>query len=235
MIAPHKLPRISPSTMLCLALPVVLFLGYWIDRPFANVMASKTISLSNLSEQQKLNIQNAAQAVDGTVVQPGEEFSFNRVVGPRTSPRGYLAAPSYVGREAPPTMGGGICLLSSALYIDALHTGLNIVERNPHMRVIHSVPAGFDATVWYGRYDLRFKNSLDCPLEVTTKYTPDALTVEIKGNTHVPNWQPCGLSWTSRLVANGCVTAEVRSTQFGKTRVVSRDLYGTPKSGVSHQ
>src|SRR5205085_2176072 len=106
-----------------------------------------------------------AQRLDGLILQPGTQFSFNQAIGPRTTKRGYRPAPSYLGVDSPSTLGGGLCLLSSGIYQLALETGLPIQQRVPHLRTIHSVPPGLDATVWYGGADLRFTNTLSQPIQ----------------------------------------------------------------------
>src|ERR1700737_2203850 len=122
------------SYCLTLALPAVLLAVYWTTRPFADVVASKTVSVSDLSVPQVMNINLAAKYLDGVTVKPGESFAFNRVIGPRTEHRGYLGAPSYVGKDTPTTTGGGICLLSSCVYQIALESGMTIKTRTPHLR-----------------------------------------------------------------------------------------------------
>jgi vancomycin resistance protein YoaR len=148
-------------------------------QPFPYTTNSQTLSTRNLSSAQFINLKRAAQPLDGLVLAPGEIFSFNKTLGPRTTQRGYLPAPSYLGGESPSTVGGGICLLSSALYQLALKTGLDINARTPHLRTIHSVPPGLDATVWYGREDLRFTNTLGHPLRLSARLDRDTLRLAL--------------------------------------------------------
>lgn len=163
------------------ALPFTLLLALFLTYPFSDFLVSKTLSTSQLSAKQKSNIELAAAAINGVVLKPGEEFSFNRVVGPRTEARGYRSAPSYLGPENASTVGGGICLVSSALYQAALEADLGIEQRVPHLRTIRTVPPGLDATVWYGQADLRFKNTLKEPIQIRTMSTNQALTVKFLG------------------------------------------------------
>ncbi len=230
-----QLPGNTASTVACFALAIVSFAGWWLDRPYSQVLASKTVSLSALSTRQKLNIENAARRLDGVVLRPNLEFSFNGIVGPRTSRRGWLPAPSYVGNDAPATLGGGICLLSSAIYQDALKAGLQVTERAPHLRTIKSIPAGLDATVWYGMTDLRFRNTLDCPIQLVTNYTPYKVTVEMRGNTHIHGWQPAQLTRSERPISPTRLRVEVYSKQLGKLLTVSSDVYGIPTTGERHR
>ncbi|HEY9772347.1 MAG TPA: VanW family protein [Planktothrix sp.] len=228
-----KLP--GTNYLLSMALPAVLFAGYLYDRPFTKVLATSRVSLAELSPQQRINIQNAAARINGVVLDRGAEFSFNRTVGPRTFRRGYLNAPSYVGKEAPFTMGGGICVVSSALYQDALRSGLKITERVPHLRTIGSALPGLDSTVWYGQADLRFADSLDCPVQIITKSTPFDVTVELRGNPHIEGWKPAEITRSVRQVARDQISVQVMSTQFNKTKFISSDVYGITTFGEHHQ
>jgi len=229
------LPTFPKSTLVCFSLVIACFFGYWLDRPFSHMLASTTVSLSALAPQQKLNIQNAARRLDGVVLRQNQEFSFNGLVGPRTSSRGYLAAPSYVGNDAPATMGGGICLLSSIIYQDALTAGLQVTERVAHLRTIKSVPPGLDATVWFGMANLRFRNTLDCPIELVTRYSPNQITVEVRGNTHIRGWQPAQITRFERPISPTQLRVEVYSKQRGEAYMVSRDVYGIPRTGERHR
>ena len=223
---------LSRDIALCLALPIVCFAGYWFDRPFSHELTSVRIPLTDLSVQQKLNIQAAAGRLNATVMRPGEEFSFNRTGGPRTLRRGYLEAPSYVGKDAPPTIGGGICVVSSALYQDALRAGLPVTERTAHLRTIGSALPGLDATVWYGQSDLRFADSLDCPIEIATAYTPSDLTVTLLGNTHIKDWAPAKINRSVRQIAHDQISVQVMTSQFNKAKLVSSDVYGITNAGA---
>jgi len=233
--APQTMASQKWSLWLCCILFVVSCLGYWLDRPFSQVLVSKKVSISALSGEQRLNIQEAAQLLHATVIKPGEEFSFNRVVGPRTSSRGFLPAPAYVGNDAPKSTGGGICVLSSILYQDALMAGLDITQRTAHMRTIHSIPAGLDATVWYGSDDLRFRNTLDCPVEVFTTYSPYEVTIELRGNPHIAAWHPAEINRIQAPHGTHEIYVEVSTKRDGKSKVVSTDVYGIPTTGERHR
>ena len=103
------------------------------------------------------NLRLAAGAIDGVVIQPGETFSFNDHVGDVEQDSRYRAAPVIVGGETVEGAGGGICQVSTALYIAALKADLEIVERHPHSIASDYAPVGLDATLVYGTMDLRIK------------------------------------------------------------------------------
>ncbi len=106
------------------------------------------------------NIVLATRSLNHELITPGETFSFNRVVGPRTMERGYKLAPIIVGNSVIPGRGGGICQVSSTLYNAVLNADLEVVERSPHSRPVDYVPRGKDATV-SDYIDFKFKNNTD--------------------------------------------------------------------------
>lgn len=116
---------------------------------------------SNPSRQQ--NMRRSAGAVNDTVLEPGEVFSFNELAAPLD----YEAAKVYAEGGVAVADGGGLCQVSSTLYMAASYAGLEIVERNAHYAVLPYIRPGFDATVWFGdeggwgELDMRFKNTTD--------------------------------------------------------------------------
>ena len=104
------------------------------------------------------NIQLAAEAINGTILKPGEEFSFNNVVGQRTEAKGYGAAAAYNEGEVVQEVGGGICQVSTTLYNAVLRAGLKTTKRQSHTFEPSYVTPGRDATVSWGGPDYRFAN-----------------------------------------------------------------------------
>lgn len=125
--------------------------------------------LINSPEGRTTNIMLSCVRINGTTLQPGEVFSFNRTVGERTSAAGYQMAAIFAGKKVINGIGGGICQTATTLYNMALEAGLNIVERHPHsMSVTYTAP-GRDATVAWNAADLRFANTLDYPVKILCK------------------------------------------------------------------
>ncbi len=206
-------------------LPLTLAACAWILNPFSQPLVSQAVSLSDLNAAQRANIQVAARAVSGTVLRPGEEFSFNKTVGPRTFRRGYRMARSYVGNESPATEGGGICCLSSLLYQTALAGGLKVKQRVPHLRTLQTIQPGLDATVWYGSSDLRFCNNTSEPVMIDCQADRNRLKVQLlSGRFAKKTALPTIRTATSRPI-NNQLLVEVFSSQSGKELLVSRDLY----------
>ncbi|HON41949.1 MAG TPA: VanW family protein [Bacillota bacterium] len=133
------------------------------------------------------NISIAAEKLNGTVVGPGQEFSFNEVVGERSSELGYGPARVIRDGRSEPGIAGGICQLSSTLYNAALLAGMEITERRPHSRPVPYLPAGLDATVSFGAADLRWVNVWATPVTVRARIGADSVSVWIEGQSAVPD------------------------------------------------
>lgn len=130
------------------------------------VIAAYATTLDGRSPAQRANALRSADAFSGTLLQPGEVFSFNKAVGSLSVDRGYLkAAVSYDG-ELLPSFGGGVCQTSTTLYNAALQAGLEITERERHFWPPRYAEPGADAAVAYPTYDLAFRNTLDQPVRL---------------------------------------------------------------------
>ncbi|MBI2914545.1 MAG: VanW family protein [Firmicutes bacterium] len=127
------------------------------------------------------NIALAAGLLDGVILEAGEIFSFNRIVGPRTRERGFKEALEIIGQEFVPGIGGGVCQASSTLYNVALLAGLEIVERRNHTRPLSYVGLGRDATVYSDVVDLKFRNTFPFPVLVTASADSGRLRVGLNG------------------------------------------------------
>lgn len=127
------------------------------------------------------NLRLAAKSIDGAIIKPGAEFSYNDAVGPRVIERGFKEAIVFVKGKLEPGVGGGICQVSSTLYNAVLLSGLQVVERHTHSRTVPYVVAGRDATVAYGQRDFRFKNPYQTSIGILTHFGKSSLTVDIYG------------------------------------------------------
>ncbi|MGO5114101.1 VanW family protein [Candidatus Avoscillospira sp. LCP25S3_F1] len=113
------------------------------------------------------NLDLACKAIDGTILNPGDVFSFNDIVGERTAAKGYQPAIAFVSGTSTPELGGGICQVASTIYYSALKADLNIVERLEHMYTVDYVPLGMDATIYWGsNVDFKFSNSTNNPIRI---------------------------------------------------------------------
>lgn len=130
-------------------------------------------------EERAHNIRLSAAAINNHVVFPGERFSFNEVVGKRTTSKGYKRAPVIVRGELSEDVGGGICQVSSTLFNAVVLKGIQIVERYTHSRSVPYVPPGKDAAVsWWGP-DFVFKNKYNQPILIRTTARHGKITITI--------------------------------------------------------
>ncbi len=146
-----------------------------------NLWAEFTTTLVNNPDRTE-NVRIASKALDGMIIAPGQEVSFNEVVGPRIKERGYREAKVIVGGRFEPGLGGGVCQVSSTLYNTLLLSGLEIKERHNHSVRIAYVPLGRDATVVYGAKDLKFINNTDSFLLIRTRLVGLQLTISLYGS-----------------------------------------------------
>lgn len=153
---------------------------------FHDVIGTCTTTVGGSSNRAS-NVKLAASFVDETILLPGEIFSYNGVVGSRQASRGFLPAPAYVGGETVNEIGGGICQLSSTIYLASMRANMEIVERYNHSYAVGYVPDGMDATVYYKSLDFRFKNDKDRPIKITCSMQGRTLTVNIYGTKENDN------------------------------------------------
>ncbi|MBQ7254767.1 MAG: VanW family protein [Oscillospiraceae bacterium] len=134
------------------------------------------------------NLILACNAINGTVLEPGEVFSFNKIVGERTAEKGYKEATVYAeGGVSEPALGGGVCQVASTIYLCALNADLEIVERTEHMYAVTYVPLGMDATIYWGSLDFKFRNSTSHPLLIRASVSGGKVHVQLLGTKESQN------------------------------------------------
>jgi vancomycin resistance protein YoaR len=127
------------------------------------------------------NLKVGAAKLDGFVLRPGEQLSYNEVVGPRTKAQGYRTAHVISQGELVDGMAGGSCQLSSTLFAASFFAGLDLVSSRPHTIPSSYIKMGLDATVAYGTTDLVIKNPYDFPIVVYFKVSQGRVTVRLLG------------------------------------------------------
>ena len=166
------------------------------------------------------NLVLASDKINGYVLLPGEEFSYNRVVGERTIRAGYKEAAMYSGGEVVDGLGGGICQISSTLYNIVVQANLEIVERSNHQFLTSYVGAGKDATVVYGAIDFKFKNTRNYPVRIVSSVkngvaqmelygVKEELEYDVKIETDIINTIP----YSTRYVEDGTLDSGVEKTK----------------------
>ncbi len=138
------------------------------------------------AEYRNVNQSRAAALINGTIVKPGETFSFNDTVGERTVANGFMSGTVINGGVFREELGGGVSQVVTTTYNAAFFGGMDDVEHHPHAFYIDRYPVGREATVYYGSLDLRWKNSTKYGVLIrawVNKSTPGSA-----GEMHVELW-----------------------------------------------
>ena len=148
---------------------------------FPNLLSQYSTSYSTRDQKRTTNLRLAANKINGTVLMPGETFSYTKVVGERTIAAGYQEAPIYVSGKVVDGLGGGICQITTTLYNAVVYANLDIVERSNHQFVPSYAPASRDATVVYGSIDFKFKNNRNYPIKIVCSVQNGIANFQIYG------------------------------------------------------
>lgn len=148
---------------------------------FPNLLSQYSTSYSTRDQKRTTNLRLAANKINGTILMPGETFSYNKVVGERTIAAGYQEAPIYVSGKVVDGLGGGICQITTTLYNAVVYANLDIVERSNHQFVPSYAPASRDATVVYGSIDFKFKNNRNYPIKIVCSVQNGIANFQIYG------------------------------------------------------
>ena len=148
---------------------------------FPDLLSEFTTSFTTSNYSRSTNIILAAEHINGTVLMPGDVFSFNDVVGQRTKAAGFKEAPAYFGGKVVQEYGGGICQVSSTLYNAALYSNLEIIDRSNHSFTPSYVKAGLDATVSWGGPEFKFSNNRNYPIKIVCDTSGKHVNIKIYG------------------------------------------------------
>ncbi len=148
---------------------------------FPDLLSQFTTSFTSSGANRATNVRLAAEKINGTVLMPGETFSYNQVVGKRTRAAGFREGTAYFNGQVVQEVGGGICQVSSTLYDAVLYANLEIVERYNHGFNPGYVKAGLDATVSWGGPDFKFKNNRNYPIRIVCDSSGKKLRIYIYG------------------------------------------------------
>ena len=164
------------------------------DEAFPNRLATYSTKYSTAEVNRSTNIQISVNKINGVVIMPGEEFSYNKILGPRTPQAGYKLGAAYIGGKVVSDYGGGVCQTSSTLYNSVLLSNLEVTSRTSHYFAAAYVPVGRDATVYWPSLDFKFKNNRNYPIRIKAFTNNGTITVEIFGvkeesDYEVERWQ----------------------------------------------
>lgn len=147
-----------------------------------NYMRIASFSTKTTSDKNRNNnIKLAAHALNGQMISPHGEISFNTVTGQRTPEKGYLEAGAIENGRTVQEYGGGVCQVSTTMFNAMVRANCEIVKRKPHTWPSDYVPRGEDAAVDWPSLDLVMRNPTDAPMFITSWYEDQVITVEVYG------------------------------------------------------
>ena len=184
-------------------------------------------SYVNTGDGRVKNMQIAAETVSGTIIMPGEEFSYNELIGDTTPDKGYEKANTYVGDEIVPDYGGGICQVSTTLYRAVMRANIRSTERMNHSMIVSYSEPGLDATVANGYIDYKFVNTYDFPIYIQGYVNGGVVNFSIYGNVEAMGNKTYDLiSVVNEKIAPEVVYKEDNTLEEGKEVVKSYGMTG---------
>lgn len=148
---------------------------------FPDLLSTFSTRYDAKNKDRTTNLNLSASKINGTILSPGEEFSYNTIVGERTISAGYKEAKVYENGQIVDGLGGGICQISSTLYNAVVFANLKVTKRYNHQFVTSYVPEGRDATVVYGLKDFKFVNNRTYPIKIEMTVNSGIAKVNIYG------------------------------------------------------
>ncbi len=182
----EKLPTYNQSSsmeLVVLKVDAAKTASFLEDLRVTELISTFHTNISKSSPNRLHNIRLAAKALDGSLIEPDKEFSFNNVVGPANAAEGYKPAPVIEAGKVVEGIGGGVCQVSSTLYNAVLLADVSVVERKNHSLMVGYVPPGLDATIAHGFIDFRFLNDRDHAIWIRTFVSGDKLEIMLYGNS----------------------------------------------------
>lgn len=146
------------------------------------VMSSFSSTFGTSDSGRVENLRISTGYINGTLLMPGDEFSYNSTIGETTPERGYKEANTYVGSEIVPGYGGGVCQVSSTLYRAVIQANIRSTERRNHSMTVGYAKPGLDATVAAGYIDYKFVNTYDFPVYIQGYLSGNKVVFNIYGN-----------------------------------------------------
>lgn len=187
---------------------------------FPDLLGTFSTTFSTRNYNRSTNIRLATNKINGTVIMPGETFSYNQTVGKRTAAAGFRSAAVYVGGEVTTGIGGGICQVSSTLYNSVLLANLEILERYNHGFNPGYVPAGRDATVSWGGPDFKFKNNRNYPIKLVCSVSGGTILTQIFGLKSDNEYEVEIESYITQYIPFKTITKQDDTLTKGTTKVI---------------
>ncbi len=196
------------------------------DKAFPNRLATFSTSYAASNVGRTTNLRIACNKINGYVLQPGETFSYNKVLGKRTVENGYKEAAIFTTNGVENGLGGGICQISSTLYNSVVMANLGIVERHNHGYVTSYLKPGLDATVSYGSLDFKFKNTRSYPIQIKASISGGIATVSIYGRNEETEYNIKLTSVVTATIPYDNDIQEDPTLEAGKEVVVKKGTTG---------
>ena len=169
-----------------------------LEKEYFSATLAKYDSPHVVNADRTKNLELACAAINGTILNPGEIFSFNKVVGERTPEKGYRPATIYqAGGKSEAETGGGVCQVASTIYECVLYADLDVVERAPHMFTVTYVDMGQDATIYWGSLDFKFKNSTEHPIRVDASVSGGYVHIALVGTAEEKDYDHVKMSYVT--------------------------------------
>ncbi len=177
------------------------------------------------------NVRLAAKLINGKVLEVGEIFSFNTVVGARTAARGFKAAKIIENGEFVEGIGGGVCQVSTTIYNAALLAGCEICEYHPHSLAVSYVPPSYDAMVSGNYFDLKFKNTSGKKLYIRATAGANYVRFTIFGRSDGATYE-FNSKVTGNIAAPEEVTGDESAVKEGRDGIISEGYLTVTRNGI---
>ncbi len=196
---------------------------------FPDLLSTFSTRYAASNRNRTTNLILASNKINGTVLMPGETFSYNKVVGARTIAAGYKEAPIYIEGRVEDGLGGGICQITSTLYNAVIYANLEVTQRTNHQFVPSYVTASRDATVVYGALDFQFKNNRNYPIKLVCSVSEGIANFQIFGMRQEDDVEVEISSYetgrTSTAIYSEAYKILKRDGQIVDTQLLSKDTY----------
>ena len=201
------------------------------EEAFPDQIASFSTIYDASATNRAYNVELATKKINGTVIMPGETFSYNKTVGSRTIEAGWKEGTAYIAGKVVPSVGGGVCQVSSTLYNTALLANLEITERTNHTFTVDYVAASRDATVYYGSLDFCFKNTRTYPIKIVATAQNGVCKISICGIKEKVEYEIILQSKITSYINNTTIYKEDPTLEAGKEVVEQIGFNGCRSEG----
>lgn len=201
------------------------------EEAFPDQLATFSTIYDASSTNRAYNVELATKKINGTVIMPGENFSYNKTVGSRTIEAGWKEGTAYISGKVVPSVGGGVCQVSSTLYNAALLANLEITERTNHTFTVDYVAASRDATVYYGSLDFCFKNARTYPIKIVATAKNGVCKISLYGIKEQVEYEVILQSKITSYINNTTIYKEDPTLKEGKEVIEQYGFNGCRSEG----